>query len=117
MAGTPIPKLPPSPPPPPPPREHRPHQRLCYHAFRSSADFIFIIIIFFFSNTHFRERSEIRMSYSFDPDQTQHIVGSDLGPNCLKILSASDRESPIGLVLIVVRDTKEMLMGNLRGAE
>ena len=57
------------------------------------------------------------MSYSFDPDQTQHIVGSDLGPNCLQILSASDRESPlagtcklnsnpIGLVLIVVRDAR-----------
>ena len=28
------------------------------------------------------------VSNSFDPDQARHIVGSDLGPNCLKRLSA-----------------------------
>ena len=68
------------------------------------------------------------MSYIvFDPDQTQHIVGSDLGPNCLQILSASDKESqlastcklnsnPIGLVLIVVRDNRRrQLMGKPKG--
>ena len=26
----------------------------------------------------------ISVSNSFDPDQARHIVGSDLGPNCLK---------------------------------
>ena len=30
----------------------------------------------------------ISVSNSFDPDQAGHIVGFDLGPNCLKRLSA-----------------------------
>ena len=29
------------------------------------------------------------MSNSLDPDQAQHFVGPDLGPNCLQILSAA----------------------------
>ena len=28
------------------------------------------------------------MSNSLDPDQAEHIVGPDLGPNCLQRLSA-----------------------------
>ena len=31
------------------------------------------------------------MSNSFDPDQDQHFVGPDLGPNCLQRLSADDK--------------------------
>ena len=31
------------------------------------------------------------MSNSLDPDQAQHFVGSDLGPNCLQRLSADDK--------------------------
>ena len=27
----------------------------------------------------------------FGPDQNRHFVGSDLGPNCLKRLSADDK--------------------------
>ena len=30
----------------------------------------------------------IRVSNSLDPDQARHFVGPDLGPNCLKRLSA-----------------------------
>ena len=30
----------------------------------------------------------IRVSKSLDPDQAQHFVGPDLGPNCLQRLSA-----------------------------
>ena len=30
------------------------------------------------------------MSKSLDPDQAQHFVGPDLGPNCLQRLSADD---------------------------
>ena len=33
-------------------------------------------------------RKTIRLSYCLDPDQTQHFVGPDLGPNCLQRLSA-----------------------------
>ena len=30
------------------------------------------------------------MSNNLDPDQAQHFVGPDLGPNCLQWLSADD---------------------------
>ena len=30
------------------------------------------------------------MSNSLDPDQDQHVVGPDLGPNCLQRSSADD---------------------------
>ena len=30
------------------------------------------------------------MSNSLDPDQAQHLVGPDLGPNCLQRLSIDD---------------------------
>ena len=30
------------------------------------------------------------VSNSFDPDQAQHFVRPDLGPNCLQMLSADD---------------------------
>ena len=31
------------------------------------------------------------MSNSLDPDQAWHVVGPDLGPNCLKRLSVDDK--------------------------
>ena len=31
------------------------------------------------------------MSNGLDPDQDQHSVGPDLGPNCLQMLSADDK--------------------------
>ena len=39
------------------------------------------------------------MSNSLDPDQSQHSVSLDLGPNCLQRLSADDK---ISLWLIAV---------------
>ena len=41
-----------------------------------------------FSKNYFR--ITIRVSNSLDPDQAQHVVGPDLGPNCLQKLSADD---------------------------
>ena len=35
-------------------------------------------------------RSTVRVSNSLDPDQVQHFVGPNLGPNCLQRLSADD---------------------------
>ena len=35
-------------------------------------------------------RNTIRVSNSLDPDQARHIVGPDLGPNCLQRLLADD---------------------------
>ena len=46
----------------------------------------------------------IKISNSFDPDQNRSSVGPDLGPNCLKKLSADDKRchyfqiSPAGTV-------------------
>ena len=30
------------------------------------------------------------VSISLDPDQARHLVGPDVGPNCLQTLSADD---------------------------
>ena len=35
------------------------------------------------------------MSNSLDPEQARHIVGPDLGPNCLQNLSADDTSRQI----------------------
>ena len=60
--------------------------------FLSSADF--------FQNQLFRKT--IRVSNSLDPDQGRHIVGSDLGPNCLQKLSARQRVNSDLLSEVVV---------------
>ena len=36
----------------------------------------------------------IRVSNSLDSDQAQHVVGPDLGPNCLQRLSADKSPLP-----------------------
>ena len=49
------------------------------------------LLIFF--NINFSKnylRNSIRVSNSLDPDQAQHFVGPDLGPNCLQRLSADN---------------------------
>ena len=46
-----------------------------------------------FSKIYFR--NTIRVSNSLDPDQAQHFVGPDLGPNCLQRLSADETIRPI----------------------
>ena len=59
--------------------------RVIFQAFLPSADF--------FSKSTFSKnsfRNTIRVSNSLDPDQAQHFVGPDLGPNCLQRLSADD---------------------------
>ena len=38
-------------------------------------------------------RITIRESNSLDPDQDQHSIGPDLGPNCLQRLSAGKKKS------------------------
>ena len=53
--------------------------------FLSSADFFQIQ---FFLKKLFR--NTIRVSNSWDPNQTRRFVGPDLGPNCLQKLSADD---------------------------
>ena len=37
-----------------------------------------------------RSGDTIRVSNSSDPDQAQHFIGLDLGPNCLQRLSADE---------------------------
>ena len=49
----------------------------------------FFFKINFFSNKSFR--NTIRLSNCLDPDQAQHFVGPELGPNCLQRLSADDK--------------------------
>ena len=41
------------------------------------------------------------MSYSLDPDQARHLVGPDLGPNCLQRLSADGTGSLADEELII----------------
>ena len=57
---------------------------IIFHAFLSSADFSKSI----FLNKSFR--NTIGVSNSLDPDQAQHLVGPDLGLNCLQRPSAED---------------------------
>ena len=40
-----------------------------------------------------------RVPNSLDPDQAQHVVGPDLGPNCLQLKASSRRQklSPVKL--------------------
>ena len=45
------------------------------------------------------------MSNSLDPDQTRHIVGPDLGPNCLQRLSADDTSWQRAMLEVFFRET------------
>ena len=60
----------------------------------NSACFFVICVVFFFLKFTFQKKSFrniIRVSNSLDPDQAQHFVGPDLGPNCLQMISADDK--------------------------
>ena len=57
--------------------------------FLSSADFFFKINCF---KKLFQESG--RVSNSLDSDQDRHSVGPDLDPNCLKRVTADDKNSP-----------------------
>ena len=67
------------------------------HALLSSADFIFSnkLFIFFFRNT-------IGVSNILDTDQTRRSVGSDLGPNCLPMLSADDTSRQRSEIFVLI---------------
>ena len=50
-------------------------------------------LLIFFSKSTLKKTSikdTIRVSNSLDPDQARHIVGPDLGTDCLQKLSADD---------------------------
>ena len=60
----------------------------------------------FFQNQLFPKTSfriTIRESNSSDPDQDQHCVGPDLGPNCLQRLSAGKKKLPLKLKSLLAR--------------
>ena len=48
---------------------------------------VFCCILIFFKNSF---RNAIKVAISLDPDQDQHSVGPDLGPNCLQKSLADD---------------------------
>ena len=48
------------------------------------------------------------MSNSLDPDQDYHSVSPDLGPNCLKRLSADDK-SPLARKELVTYDSYKQM--------
>ena len=59
----------------------------------------------FFSKSTFLKNyfgNTIRVSNGLDPDQDQHSVGPDLGPNCLQWLSADDTTSKQSFNLITI---------------
>ena len=49
---------------------------------------VYIFQMFFFSNKS--NKNTITVSSSLDPDQARHLVGPDLGSNCLLRLSVDD---------------------------
>ena len=53
---------------------------------------VYLLCADFFQNQLFRKilRNTVRVSNSIDPDQVQHFVTTDLGPNCLQRLSAEN---------------------------
>ena len=61
------------------------------NAFVVSADFNLKLI---FSKNSFR--NTIRVPNRLDPDQDQHSVGPNLGPNCLQRFSADNLKLPLG---------------------
>ena len=56
----------------------------------------FHIIVPYFSLWILDFFNTIRVSNSLDPDQAQHFVGPNLGPNCLQRLSADNESHPLG---------------------
>ena len=54
-------------------------------------------LLTFFKINFFKNpiKNTIRLSNSLDPDQGQHSVGPDLGPDCLQRLSAGGKEERV----------------------
>ena len=67
----------------------------CFNFFHAGKSFMISCRLLIFSKSFFFQKilsgipSE---SNSLDPDQARHIVGPDLGPNCLQRLSADDSD-------------------------
>ena len=56
-------------------------------------NYFFLLSVDFFFKLSFSKnycRNTIRVSNSLDPDQAQHLVRPDLGPNCLRRLSSDN---------------------------
>ena len=53
---------------------------------------LFLSSVDFFQNQLFRKNFKItfKVSNRLDPDQARHLVGPDLGPNCLQRILAKD---------------------------
>ena len=49
------------------------------------------------------------MSNRLDPDQARHLVGPDLGPNCLQSLSADDSSRQSKVPIITATDDKNLI--------
>ena len=49
------------------------------------------------------------MSYKLDPYQDRRSVGPDLGPNCLQMLSADKKKSPLAWKELMVFITWEQI--------
>ena len=70
----------------------------------------------FFSKSTFSKnyfRNTIRVSNNLDPDQVQHFVWPDLGPNCLQRLSAGRQRVNLTLTLPVTGPRSAV--GNVAG--
>ena len=72
------------------------HAGYFYHAF--------VVVCWLFSKKKISNnsfRTTIRVSKSLEPDQGQHFVGPDLGPNCLqrltKVISSKETQGPVQL--------------------
>ena len=64
-----------------------------------------------FSKKYFRNAN--RVSNSFDPDQARRYVGPDLGPNCLKRLSADDTRRPTCISPTCAKVSEVFTEGNI----
>ena len=58
---------------------------------------LFCRLLIFFKLTFLKIsfRNTVKVSNGLDPDQDQHFVGPDLGPNCLQRLSAEEKVAAI----------------------
>ena len=54
---------------------------------------LFCRLLNFFFSKLICSKNLLRMSNSLDPDQARHLVGPDLGPNCLqRFITLADKE-------------------------
>ena len=81
--------------------------------------FCYCLLIFFskltFSKASLRKTTKV--SNSLDPDQDQHSVGPDLGPNCFLRLSADyisrDKQGRVKELLVAISANKIFNLGGM----